>query len=166
MICISSSNVAMLFTWGLTPLSTILQLYRGCQFYWWGIPDYPEKAIALSQVTDNHIMLYRVHIAWAGFELTTLVVIGTDYIGSCKSNYDTITTTTAPKFNWQHELEWHTKHSITLDIVLSYKRHVTFKMSTGIPWKKPGVNFRYRRCVWHLSWSRCIVQILSKEAKF
>jgi hypothetical protein len=32
---------------------------------------------------------------WAGFQLTTLVVIGTDYIGSCKSNYHTITTTTA-----------------------------------------------------------------------
>ena len=31
-----------------------------------------------------------------GFELTTLVVIGTDYIGSCKSNYHTITTTMAP----------------------------------------------------------------------
>ena len=33
---------------------------------------------------------------WAGFKLTTLVVIGTDCIGSCKSNYHTITTTTAP----------------------------------------------------------------------
>jgi hypothetical protein len=42
-------------------------------------------------------MLYRVHLAWAEFELTTLVVIGTDCIGSCKSNYHTITTTTAPK---------------------------------------------------------------------
>ena len=29
---------------------------------------------------------------WAGFELTTLVVIGTDCTGSCKSNYHTITT--------------------------------------------------------------------------
>jgi hypothetical protein len=28
-----------------------------------------------------------------GFKLTTLVVIGTDYVGSCKSNYHTITTT-------------------------------------------------------------------------
>jgi len=28
-----------------------------------------------------HIMLYRVHLAWAGIELTPLVVIGTDYIG-------------------------------------------------------------------------------------
>ena len=34
---------------------------------------------------------------WAGFELTTLVVIGTDCIGSYKSNYHTITTTTAPQ---------------------------------------------------------------------
>ena len=33
---------------------------------------------------------------WAGFELTTLVVIDTDCTGSCKSNYHTITTRTAP----------------------------------------------------------------------
>ena len=30
---------------------------------------------------------------WAGFELTNLVVTGTVSIGSCKSNYHTITTT-------------------------------------------------------------------------
>ena len=36
--------------------------------------------------------------AWVGFALTTLVVIGTDCIGSCKSTYDTITATTAPVF--------------------------------------------------------------------
>jgi hypothetical protein len=41
-------------------------------------------------------MLYRVHLAWAGFELTTSVLIGTDCTGSCQSNYHTITTTTAP----------------------------------------------------------------------
>ena len=39
-------------------------------------------------------MLYRVHLAWEGFELTTLVVICTDCIGSYKYNYHTITTTT------------------------------------------------------------------------
>jgi hypothetical protein len=33
---------------------------------------------------------------WTGFELTTLVVIGTDCTGSCKSNYNKITTTTTP----------------------------------------------------------------------
>ena len=41
-------------------------------------------------------MLYRVHLAWAIFELTDLVVIRTDCIGSCYFNYHTITTTTAP----------------------------------------------------------------------
>jgi hypothetical protein len=41
-------------------------------------------------------MLYRVHPAWVGFELTTLVLIGTDCIDSCKSNYHTTTTMAAP----------------------------------------------------------------------
>ena len=39
-------------------------------------------------------MLYRVHLTWVGFELTTLGEICTDCIGSYKSNYHTTTTTT------------------------------------------------------------------------
>ena len=35
-------------------------------------------------------MLYRVHLAMKGFELTTLVMIATDCLGSCKCNYHTI----------------------------------------------------------------------------
>ena len=33
---------------------------------------------------------------WAGVEPTTSVVIDTDFIGSCESNYHAITATTAP----------------------------------------------------------------------
>ena len=46
--------------------------------------------------------LYQVHLDWAGFELTTLLVMGTDWIGNCKSNYHTITTTTIPDFHMKN----------------------------------------------------------------
>ena len=69
--------------WYLTSLSTIYQLCCG-----------GNQSTQLKPLTCRkslyHIMLYRV------FELTTWVVIGIICIGSCKSNYHTITTMMAP----------------------------------------------------------------------
>jgi hypothetical protein len=55
------------------------------------------SVLLVEKTTDNvyHIMLYRVQLKWTGFELTMLMVIGTDCISSCISNYHTITTMTA-----------------------------------------------------------------------
>jgi len=68
----------------------------------------PGETTDLPHVTDklDHIILYQVHLAWAEFELTTLVVIGTGSIGSYKSNYQTITTTTAPVHMFKSNFCW------------------------------------------------------------
>ena len=65
------------------PLSTIFQLYHDGLFYRWRKPEYPEKATDLSSATDKLylIMMY----------LITLVVIGTNCTGCCKSNHHMIT---------------------------------------------------------------------------
>ena len=46
----------------LSSVSTIFQLYHGCQFYWW---RKPKKTTDQPQVNDehHHIMLCQVHLA-------------------------------------------------------------------------------------------------------
>jgi hypothetical protein len=54
--------------WCLMPLSTISQLYRGCQFYWLRKLESMEKTTDLSLVTDKfyYIMFNRVYLSMSG----------------------------------------------------------------------------------------------------
>ena len=91
--------------WCLTPLSTILQLYRGAQFYWRRKSEYLEKTTELSQTLSHNVVLSTPpHEQGSNSQL--LVGIGKDCIDSCKSNYHTIMATTTPNkdYHWNNSV--------------------------------------------------------------
>jgi hypothetical protein len=51
------------------------------------------RVLETTKIGANELMLYTS--PWSRFEITTSVVVGTDCIGSYKSNYHTITAMTA-----------------------------------------------------------------------
>ena len=99
LLCHISHNTSLVL-WCLTPLNNISAIS------WRSVLSADETGVpgenhrpAASHWQNYNIMMSRVHIALTGFELTPFVVKGIDCIGSCKSNYHTNRTTTAPGEN-------------------------------------------------------------------
>ena len=80
-----------LWLWCLTSLSTICQLSRGDQFYWWGKLQTYHTSLA-NCITC--CIEYTSPLA----EFATLVVLYIDYANSYKFNYHRITTTCCNSF--------------------------------------------------------------------
>ena len=101
--------------WCLTPLSTIFQLYRESVLLVedTGEPGENHRPVASHWQTLSHNV---VHSPWSRLELTTSVVMGTDCIGSCKSNYHTITA--VYKIEYIHSI---ISHVMYLICVFPYK---------------------------------------------
>jgi hypothetical protein len=74
--------------WCLTPLSTVSFIGGGNQS-----TRRNHRPVASQWQTLSHNVVSSIPRQEPGFELTALVVIGTDWTDSCKSNYNTITTT-------------------------------------------------------------------------
>ena len=81
------------------PHSTIFQLYRGGQIYWW---RKPLTCPCLKSLTSFITMLYRIHLAMSVVQTHN---VSGDCTGSCKSNYHAITTTAASICIIEHNKE-------------------------------------------------------------
>ena len=132
--------------WGLTPLSTIFQLYRVDLFYLWKTRRKPPTWQTLSGCIGYTS-------PWLGFELTTLVVIGVDCTGSCKSNYHMITTMMAKKNTRSYLHNFCVKKTWDLQRYTFFIVTITLIFQIDIKWGYTCFHILLRKLLhWNLYW--------------
>ena len=89
-MCLHQCQNSWLRLWCLTPLSVSTNFSDIESVSWIGGENH-RPAASCWQTLSHTVVSSTPQI-----ELTTLVVIGTDCVGSCKSNYHTIATSTTP----------------------------------------------------------------------
>ena len=74
-----------------------------------GVPGETHRpAASQCQTISHNVVSSTPRHEWASNSTTTLVVVGTDCVGSCKSNYHTITTMMIPQLHC-HERDWNSQ---------------------------------------------------------
>ena len=128
----------------LTPLSTIFQLYCNTSVLLveeTGVSGEDHRPAACHWQTLSH-NVYRVHLSG----IRTLVVMDTNCIGSCKSDYHTITTTTTT---------WTT-------ISLEQKPQTSYTTNNYKSWTKTTNIIYDKQCLSARRWRRNILASLCK----
>ena len=101
---------------------------------WWSVLLVEETRV-LGENKSQHILSHTVvlldyTLRWAGFEFTALVVIDTDFIDSCKSNYHAITTTKLSPHTTPICASYHIYWNSTITLSIMAVGHVNQELPT------------------------------------